>query len=164
MSTWSSSSLLSVPTKRSATAFMLGAHGAVRTTDAPAPSEAPWLVDVRPRGRDRHRQKSRNPNRCQRSTVSGWINVTTGRPVDVASTPMIHRCMGDQRTRLPRRRHFAATTCYRRISFSATRTAREPSMPNTNRQQAPSIPTSLSGEGRSVQPALAAQQRRGWRK
>ncbi len=111
-----------------------------------SPTKGAWYVVGRPAARDRHRQKSRHPNRCHRRTVSGWIRLTAERTVDVANAPMIHRCPGDQRTRLPRRRHVAATNCCRRTSFSATRAARRRSIPNTNRAKAPSIPTTLSVE------------------
>ena len=52
---------------------------------------------------------------------------------------MVHRCAGDQRTRLPLSRHFATTNCCLRSSFSATSEARERSSPTTNCHRAPSI-------------------------
>jgi len=109
-------------------------------------TKAPWLADLRPLGRDRQRQKSRHPQSMPTQNRLRLDQRHDCRPVDVTSRPMIHRWVGDPRTRLPRRRHVAATSCCRQISFSATRAARERSISNTNRHKAPSIPTRLSGE------------------
>ncbi len=107
-------------------------------------------VGFRPARRDRHRQKSRNPSRCQRSTVAGWKRVTVERHVGVnlASVAVVHRCHGEKRTRFPCRRLFAAASCCRSSSFSATSAARERKTPTTNRTNTSTIAPPYGCAGR----------------
>ena len=81
---------------------------------------APWLLGLRPVGRDRQRQRRRKPARCHRSTVAGCTTARAERhaAVTVARFPMSQRWEREKRGRLPRRRAFAAASCNLRISFS----------------------------------------------
>ena len=69
----------------------------------------------------------------------------------------VERCEGVKRSRLPRRRAFAAANCSRSISFSATSEARERAKPPTSRSRTRTMleaTTSRDGGGASC----------GWRK
>jgi len=98
-------------------------------------------VRRRPPRRDRHRQNTRNPARCHRSTVAGSNNVTADGQVDVKrdKTPTVHRSVGDARPRFPSSRRFATASCCRSSSFSATSAARDLKNPATNRTTVPII-------------------------
>src|SRR2546428_10389863 len=58
-------------------------------------------VGGRPDGRERRRQKARNPARCQRRIVAGWTSKVASRQAGAtrAARAMVNRCQGAHRTR-----------------------------------------------------------------
>ena len=98
------------------------------------------FVGGRPDRRERRRQNARNPARCQRRTVAGWMSRVASRQAGAtrAARTIVKRCQGFHRTR-PASFRSAAMSCCRRSAFSATsstrRRTRSTASLNTNRRR-----------------------------
>src|SRR6266478_8002560 len=83
------------------------------------------VVGGRPDRRERRRQNARNPARCQRRMVAGWMSRVGSRQAGAtrAARTIVKRCQGVYRTR-PASFRLATMSCCRRSAFSATSSTR----------------------------------------
>jgi len=88
------------------------------------------VVGGRPDRRERRRQNARNPARCQRRMVDGWMSRVASRQAGAirAARTIVKRCQGVHRTR-PMSLRSATISCCRKSAFSAISAALPRNMP-----------------------------------
>ena len=83
------------------------------------------LIEGRPVGRDRQRQKRRKPRRCQRMTVAGRTMASVSRQPGQSFARPTQKARSRAQSRRRGRRRARIASCWRRARFSRTRSARE---------------------------------------
>src|SRR5882762_8802855 len=123
-----------MPSLSSSPRMRLAPHRGLRP--AVSRMSAARVVGGRPDRPERRRQNARNPARCQRRMVLGWMSRVASRQAGAtrAARTIVKRCQGVHRTR-PARFRLATMSCCRRSAFSATSSTRRERDPRPVRKR-----------------------------